>query len=124
MTFGSSVEYYGTLKKKKILSKKKSLSILDQFSINSRSGDGTGKRQSISGAILDNYEQLVEMGNCLQIGHSISSSHQNLSSIVTNLQENGSTALGPAITLAVSIASQKPGSSVVVCTDGLANKVN
>lgn len=35
---------------------------------------------------------------------------------------NGRTALGPGIATAVCMASEgKPGSSVVICTDGLAN---
>ena len=34
----------------------------------------------------------------------------------------GSTALGPALTIACSVASKgNPGSKVVICTDGLAN---
>lgn len=39
-----------------------------------------------------------------------------------NLEETGSTALGPAVTTAIAMASEgAPGSIVVVCTDGLAN---
>jgi len=37
------------------------------------------------------------------------------------LEENGQTALGPALLLAISIAGKKPGSQVILCTDGLAN---
>jgi len=33
----------------------------------------------------------------------------------------GATALGPALLVAVSMASQKAGSKVIICTDGLAN---
>lgn len=38
------------------------------------------------------------------------------------LQEKGQTALGPALLSAVLLArAGKPGSSVIICTDGLAN---
>lgn len=38
------------------------------------------------------------------------------------IEETGATALGPAIVTSVCMAAQgKPGSTVVVCTDGLAN---
>ena len=37
------------------------------------------------------------------------------------LSEDGPTALGPALLIASSIAAKKAGSSVIVCTDGLAN---
>ena len=39
-----------------------------------------------------------------------------------NLEETGPTALGPALVSAVSIAAKGgPGSTVILCTDGLAN---
>jgi hypothetical protein len=38
------------------------------------------------------------------------------------LEENGPTALGPALLTSVSMASAgAPGSTVIICTDGLAN---
>ena len=39
------------------------------------------------------------------------------------MEENGSTALGPAVatSIAMAAASGVPGSQVVICTDGLAN---
>lgn len=38
------------------------------------------------------------------------------------IEETGATALGPAIVTSVCMAAQgKPGSTVVICTDGLAN---
>lgn len=38
------------------------------------------------------------------------------------LEETGPTALGPALLTSVGLAAQgNPGSSVIVCTDGLAN---
>ena len=39
-----------------------------------------------------------------------------------SLEETGPTALGPAILTAISLAGEgSPGSTVIVCTDGLAN---
>jgi len=38
------------------------------------------------------------------------------------IEETGSTALGPAVLTSVALAAQgKPGSTVVICTDGLSN---
>ena len=39
-----------------------------------------------------------------------------------NLEENGPTALGPALLTSIALAGEgAPGSTVIVCTDGLAN---
>jgi len=39
------------------------------------------------------------------------------------IEETGSTALGPAVLTSVALASEgKPGSTVVICTDGLSNR--
>lgn len=38
------------------------------------------------------------------------------------IEETGPTALGPAVLTSVALAAEgKPGSTVVICTDGLAN---
>jgi len=38
------------------------------------------------------------------------------------IEETGPTALGPAVLTSIAMAAQgKPGSTVVICTDGLAN---
>jgi len=41
--------------------------------------------------------------------------------VYCSLEEGGQTALGPAILLAVTMASKATGSKVIMCTDGLAN---
>lgn len=51
----------------------------------------------------------------------IAKSMEALMREVHSLSESGQTALGPAALLAVSVASQKAGSKVFICTDGLAN---
>ena len=52
----------------------------------------------------------------------VSETHKILSEKVMQIQEAGSTALGPALLTAVGMAgSGKSGSSVILCTDGMAN---
>jgi Mg-chelatase subunit ChlD len=49
-------------------------------------------------------------------------SHQNLLNNINQTEAKGQTALGPALVSALNIASKgSPGSSVILCTDGLAN---
>jgi len=41
---------------------------------------------------------------------------------LNDIEETGPTALGPAVLTSIAMAAQgKPGSTVVICTDGLAN---
>jgi hypothetical protein len=42
-------------------------------------------------------------------------------SLIDRLETEGMTALGPALLVAVALASKAAGSKVVMCTDGLAN---
>ena len=42
--------------------------------------------------------------------------------LCSRLEEGGATALGPAILIALSMASQHPGSKVILCTDGKSNE--
>jgi len=51
----------------------------------------------------------------------ISQSSESLAAALFALEETGPTALGPALVAAVAMAWTARGSSVVVCTDGLAN---
>ena len=47
---------------------------------------------------------------------------KSLQDKVLAIEETGSTALGPAVLSAVALAAEgKPGSTVVICTDGLSN---
>ena len=53
---------------------------------------------------------------------SVIDSHQNLLNNINKTEAKGQTALGPALVSALNIASKgSPGSSVILCTDGLAN---
>ena len=52
----------------------------------------------------------------------INDSQKKLTAKVLALEENGSTALGPAVATSIAMAAEgSPGSQVVICTDGLAN---
>ena len=51
----------------------------------------------------------------------VQESKKSLIDKVYSLQETGATALGPALAYAVAMASNCPGSKIMVCTDGLAN---
>lgn len=49
-------------------------------------------------------------------------SYENLINNLTKTEAKGQTALGPALLSSIEVASKgSPGSSVVLCTDGLAN---
>lgn len=48
----------------------------------------------------------------------ISQTKTNLTERVYDLEEGGQTALGPAVMFALNIATQRPGSKIVICTDG------
>lgn len=48
-------------------------------------------------------------------------SRMSLSEKIFSLAEEGQTALGPALLVSCVLAQQKPGSKVILCTDGLAN---
>mmetsp|Transcript_863 Transcript_863/g.2076 ORF Transcript_863/g.2076 Transcript_863/m.2076 type:complete len:726 (-) Transcript_863:2569-4746(-) len=87
-------------------------------------GDGLNE-EVVAGDKLDNYEQcwnLVQGRLNHFIGTSVADSLQTLSTKLFALEENGPTALGPALLVSVGLACQgKPGSKVIICTDGLAN---
>ncbi|KAJ3448829.1 hypothetical protein M0812_01314 [Anaeramoeba flamelloides] len=75
----------------------------------------------IKGEDLEKFERLQEIGEQYQSTQSVGKVGDKLIEKVYQLKENGQTALGPAAVIACSIAGQKPGSKVVLCTDGLSN---
>ena len=89
-------------------------------------GDGHGEPTVITGDKLwkhdlcmnigfGNYEKLMS----IPIGKSL----EKIMKKLKELQQNGQTALGPALLVSLALASKgKPGSSVILCTDGLANQ--
>jgi len=77
----------------------------------------------ITGDKLDQYDFLLNLGNQLanQLQTNIEQSHPEFTKIILSLTEHGATALGPALLASISIAGTTRGSSVILCTDGIAN---
>ena len=88
-------------------------------------GDGTADTVTINGDRLNNYEYLLDNATaCTQqtMNNSVGDTADNLMDKLYQLQETGPTALGPAALTSIAMAAQGlPGSSVTICTDGLAN---
>lgn len=83
-------------------------------------GDGTQAPLTLAGDRLRDYDSLYGQGSSTRLDalQPVSKSKAPLSDIVVKLQEGGATALGPALVLALGLASQAPGSEIIVCTDG------
>eukprot|EP01120_Amphizonella_sp_Union-15-10_P015432 TRINITY_DN7945_c0_g1_i1.p1 TRINITY_DN7945_c0_g1~~TRINITY_DN7945_c0_g1_i1.p1 ORF type:complete len:542 (+),score=95.54 TRINITY_DN7945_c0_g1_i1:134-1627(+) len=81
------------------------------------------KTFSIAGDKLNDYDFLLNCVSTLSIplDATIGTSADDMTKVLFSLQEGGQTALGPALISAVGIAGTRPGSSVVLCTDGQAN---
>ncbi|XP_051899342.1 circularly permutated Ras protein 1-like [Pristis pectinata] len=86
-------------------------------------GDGLGTPQSLQDFELIDQEYLKTKGAEQPLPRCISESRDALRHRVQLLQECGSTALGPAALISIAMASQKPGSKVIICTDGRANTI-
>eukprot|EP01029_Cantina_marsupialis_P018421 TRINITY_DN4228_c1_g2_i2.p1 TRINITY_DN4228_c1_g2~~TRINITY_DN4228_c1_g2_i2.p1 ORF type:complete len:727 (+),score=228.83 TRINITY_DN4228_c1_g2_i2:477-2657(+) len=84
-------------------------------------GDGLSEQKTLAGDRLHDYEQLVKVANEYNLDHTVSEGVGALLAHIEDLEENGPTALGPAMVVATAMASRTKGSKVVVCTDGLAN---
>jgi len=65
---------------------------------------------------------MVKYAENIKVEQPISAVFDALADEVVYMRENGCTALGPALLSAITIASRKRGSHVVLCTDGLANQ--
>ncbi len=88
-------------------------------------GDGTKQPVTIAGDKLYDYDLLLQNGiNCAnnQFTKPIKETKKFLESKLMALEETGPTALGPAVLTSIALAAEgAPGSTVIVCTDGLAN---
>jgi hypothetical protein len=88
-------------------------------------GDGTKVPQTITGDHLNNFEYLQNNGKAQaaeRLTQPVGSTKDSLKAKLDAIEETGPTALGPGILTAVAMAAEgSPGSSVVICTDGLAN---
>lgn len=85
-------------------------------------GEGVSDPVVVAGEKLQNYDALLEAGNKISLAAADpSAAKKTLIKKIEALEESGQTALGPALLISVAIASQIPGSRVVLCTDGLSN---
>eukprot|EP01083_Nonionella_stella_P058649 153590_1 len=66
-------------------------------------------------------QQLKEIGSQCSVDHTINKAHGTLRKALWGLNESGQTTLGPAVCVYIAMAASKPGSQVILCTDGLAN---
>jgi len=85
-------------------------------------GDGSSAETvTVAGDKLNDWDALIAIGKAQAVGAPVLQTAAKLKERVAKLEEKTSTALGPALLLAVAMASQRPGSRIVVLTDGLAN---
>ena len=88
-------------------------------------GDGTQQPTTVTGDKLFNYDFLLENAvhsSASLFQKSIKETKSHLQSKLMSLEETGPTALGPAVVTAIALAGEgAAGSTVIVCTDGLAN---
>lgn len=88
-------------------------------------GDGSKDPSTITGDKLNNYDWLLENGQKEgkdKMQKTIGETKPYLGEKVMSIEETGPTALGPATLTAIGMAAEGlAGSTVVICTDGLAN---
>ena len=83
--------------------------------------DGESLPMTVAGDKLTSFDTLLDIGKKASVSKPISESYAKLSDKLWSISESGATALGPALTVSIGIASRKPGSSVIIVTDGRAN---
>jgi hypothetical protein len=81
-------------------------------------GDGNIQPVVLTGDKLYNHDALSKAGASISLQKTIKDTSESLSKKLYQLEESGSTALGPALLVSTAIAAQKPGSKVILCTDG------
>merc|ERR1712093_330076 len=83
----------------------------------------SGNRSLIARRAHDNEADLLAKGQELgsQCSEQVVDVVERLATTVAGLKPSGNTALGPALTVSVGLASGRPGSKIVLCTDGMAN---
>ncbi|CAD8204307.1 unnamed protein product [Paramecium octaurelia] len=88
---------------------------------------GDGSQQPIKFQEQELYQEVqikTALSRCARqmMQNPISKQADNIIDICQQLQDNGQTALGPALISALELAKVgKPGSMIIICTDGLAN---
>jgi hypothetical protein len=87
-------------------------------------GDCTREPVKVSGNNLSDYAEIVklaEKSQCL-IEKPLKDTHDTLLKQLYNIQECGQTALGPAMLFSINmIKGISPGSTIILCTDGVSN---
>lgn len=90
--------------------------------INPLPANPPANQTEIAADIMTNKEKMIALATNQDPNlKPISESHPSLSNRIKALRTEGSTALGPALTFSVGFSSHKPGSQVILCTDGCAN---
>ena len=84
-------------------------------------GDGLQPSAVVAGDKLVNEKELKLVGSEFKVSAAVKEAEGSLSKKLWELEENGQTALGPGLMVSIAMAGQKPGSKVILCTDGLAN---
>jgi Mg-chelatase subunit ChlD len=85
-------------------------------------GDGSQPEVTVTGDRLLDFAQLKQIASAFQVNTPVRESKENLLKKLWSLEEGGQTALGPALACSIFVAAQSAGSSVLLATDGLANK--
>merc|ERR1712032_21587 len=82
-----------------------------------------GNRSVVARRAHDSEADLVAKGQDLGMACSekVGTVAERLGSTVTGLKPCGNTALGPGLAVSVGLAGGRPGSKIVLCTDGMAN---
>jgi hypothetical protein len=85
-------------------------------------GDGKAENVSLVGDRLNNTGDILNALKNFHLTSPIAESFELLLNRLGKTEAKGQTALGPALTAAIEVASKgSKGSTVVLCTDGLAN---
>ena len=83
---------------------------------------GNGNQVVSTPKDLDNKERILTFANNLSGNiKGIKETHASIDRRIQFLRTEGSTALGPGLLFSIGFASKKPGSSIILCTDGCAN---
>jgi hypothetical protein len=85
-------------------------------------GDGEQDPLHVTGDRLNSWEELQKVAGKYKLEKSVKEAQESLVKKLWDLEEDGATALGPALLLGIALAGTAPGSSVILCTDGLANQ--
>lgn len=85
-------------------------------------GDNKTQTVNIVGDKLNNKQAIIDSLVNFKLVDPLENSYQSLIEQLNKQEAKGQTALGPALISAIEVASKgSPGSTVILCTDGLAN---